>query len=474
MKRSLFVLSFALILSACGSEDQGKSDAAQAAGCNVTPKATREVKSENILAAASSRFIVKFSAKAGVSSRGARIARSQRISAKLAKGSDISELGEDLSLIKLPAQSNASELVQQLGMSGEEIEYIEPDAKVHATFAPNDPKLSSQWAHAIVNSAAAWDISRGSSSVIVAVLDSGLDYTHPDLAANVWNNPGEIAGNGLDDDHDGFIDDVHGWNFVSNNNKPIADDSAFHGTHVAGTIGAVGNNGIGVSGHAPNVKLMALKFLGNDGSGYTSDAVKGVNYAVDHHANIINNSWGGSSRSQALSDAIDRARAAGILFVVAAGNEGSNNDQVNSYPTNYPQDNIVRVAASDINDKLASWSNYGAKKVDLAAPGVNIYSTKNGNSYQYLSGTSMATPLVSGVLATMIAARPDLSYKQIKGALLSTVDVKSSFKGKVAWNGRVNAGRALQKVTSLDANTETPEPPPTEPSDPAAPSANCE
>ncbi|MGE3263177.1 MAG: S8 family peptidase [Bacteriovoracia bacterium] len=455
MRRWLPMVGLVLVLSACGSDENENAQVA-AGGCETD--GARQVRSESALAAVpGNRFIIKFSQRAGARSLGTRRQRTQRMMSGLRQGGRVEEVGEDLSVLILPEATTKSELAKQL--PAEEIEYIEPDAKVFASFIPDDPKLSSQWAHAMIGSSAAWDISRGSASVVVAVLDSGVDYTHPDLAANMWKNPGEIAGNGIDDDGDGFVDDLYGWNFVSNNNSPMADDGSFHGTHVAGTVGAVGDNGIGISGHSPKVKLMALKFLGSEGAGYTSDAIKGVNYAVDHGAKIINNSWGGSSKSQALSAAIDHARAAGVLFVVAAGNEGQNNDKVDAYPTNYPQDNLVRVAASNSSDKLVSWSNYGAKKVDLAAPGVNIYSTKNGNSYQNLSGTSMATPLVSGVLATMIAVRPDLSYQQIKGALLETVDVKSAYRGKVAWNGRVNAAKALAEVVRLDVNWTPPDPP---------------
>jgi thermitase len=458
MLRALAFCVLVLSLSACGSPVAETNATAAAPTCSIAGAKAAE-SAAAVQEIPGNRFIIKYKERAGIQSVGSRLARTQRIGARLSKGTKISELDSNLAVMLMPQEISVNDLAAKL--PAEEIEYVEPDFKVHGSFISDDPKISNQWAHAVVNSAAAWDVSRGSSSVIVAILDSGIDYNHEDLAANTWSNPGEIPGDGIDNDGNGFVDDIHGWNFVDNNNTPIADDSAFHGTHVAGTVGAVGNNGIGISGHAQNVRLMALKFLGSDGSGYTSDAVKGIKYAIARGAKIINNSWGGGSKSATLSAAIDDARAAGILFVVAAGNEGVNNDKVASYPTNYPQDNIVRVAASDSSDKLASWSNYGPTKVDLAAPGVSIYSTKNGNAYQYLSGTSMATPLVSGVLATMIAARPDLTYLQIKGALLETVDVIASLKGRVAWNGRINAGKALQAVAALDAHWTPPEPPPT-------------
>lgn len=455
MLRACLVLGLGFILSACGS-DEPEGEATGATECSVDA-ATVAVASKP--AEPTTRYIVKFSNRTSRLSAGNRLLRTQKLASAITGGARVEELGHDVSLLKLNAPIAKEQLERQLPKA--EIEYIEPDEKVYASYLPDDPKLSSQWAHEMVNSSEAWDVSRGSSSVVVAVLDTGIDYTHQDLAANMWRNPKETAGNGVDDDGNGYVDDVYGWNFVDDSNAPLADDaSSFHGTHVAGTVGAVGNNGVGIAGHSPKVKLMALKFLSKDGGGYTSDAVKGVNYAVKMKAKIINNSWGGGSKSQALSDAIDRARAAGVLFVVAAGNSAQNNDKVDSYPTNYPQDNLVRVAASDSNDKLARFSNYGPRKVDLAAPGVKIYSTKNGNAYQNLSGTSMATPLVSGVLATMIAARPDLSYRQIKGALLANVDAKSAYRGKVLWNGRVNAARALNAVDRVSLDWEPPSPPP--------------
>lgn len=336
-------------------------------------------------------------------------------------------------------------------------EYVEPDYPVSVALESNDKYLSSQWAHRVVHSAAAWDISRGSQAVIVAVLDTGTDPAHPDLAANLWTNPGEIAGNGIDDDGNGLVDDVHGWNFGENSASILADDAgSFHGTHVSGTIGAVGNNGIGISGHAQEVRLMTLKFLKSTGAGSSADAIRGIDYAIENGARIISNSWGSRNYSRALFEAIGRARDHGILFVAAAGNSGTNNDTSVFYPANYEHDNVISVAASTSTDKLASFSNYGNRTVHLAAPGQGIYSTKNDGKYQSMSGTSMATPLVSGVLATMLAARPDLNYLQLKGALLASVDEIAEMRGKVMWNGRVNAQRALTLVSGLSTSWEPP------------------
>jgi len=450
-KQGLFFGLFAfLFLAACGGSEETKNTNA-AVTCPVD-----EVDGEISLPVAhahgalqkeipSTRFIIKLAKTDG----DIQIAslRKNRVADILQNEASIEEINNNFYKLEFKKELRSSDVAELL--DSRDYEYIEPDFKVHTALSTNDTLVANQWAHKKINSAAAWDISRGSGSITVAVIDTGIDYNHPDLAGNMWKNPNEISNNGIDDDGNGLVDDVYGWNFVSNNNKPLADDaSTYHGTHVAGTIGAVGNNGIGVSGHAQVVKLMALKFLGSGGSGYTSDAIKAVNYAVSKHVKVISNSWGSSSYSQSLSDAIDGARAAGILFVAAAGNSGSNNDTKNFYPANYPQDNIISVASSTSSDALSSFSSYGANTVDIAAPGSSIYSTKNGSSYQYLSGTSMATPLVSGVLATMFALRPDLSYSQIKSALLQNVDIINSMKGKIVSNGRINAYRALAAINN--------------------------
>lgn len=370
----------------------------------------------------------------------------------------VEPVATDLYGIDVGREATSAEVASML--DAQDFEYIEPDHEVHAVApvaepagpAGGDAMLGQQWAHAAVQSASAWTISRGSSRVIVAVLDSGVDVTHPDLAANVWTNPG-IGADGQDRDGNGFLGDLHGWNFVAGNGNVQADDArSFHGTHVAGTIGAIGGNGLGISGHAPRVTLLPVKFIGKSGSGFTSDAIRGIDYAIAKGARIINNSWGSSSAgSRALSDAIGRARAAGVLFIAAAGNDGADTDAKAFYPAGYPHDNIVRVAATDRADRLAGFSNFGARSVDLAAPGVSILSTKNGGAYQYLSGTSMATPLVAGVLATMAAARPDLGYRDLRRALLQSVDSVPDLRGRVSTGGRLNAFRALTTVRQMSA-----------------------
>ena len=329
----------------------------------------------------------------------------------------------------------------------------EPDYIVHADLTPNDPNFNSLYglnntgqtggtSDADIDAPEAWNVDTGSGNAIVAIIDTGIDYTHPDLAANMWHNPGEIAGNGVDDDRNGLIDDVYGADYANNDGDPRDDNG--HGSHVAGTIGAVGDNGVGVAGVNWHVQLMAVKFLAANGSGSISNAVKGLNYAVAKGAVVSNNSWGGGGFSSAMSTAIDAARTAGHIFVAAAGNSGLNNDSSPNYPSNYPQDNVLAVAATDQNDNLASFSNYGASTVDLAAPGVNIYSTYMNGGYATLSGTSMATPHVTGAVALLRDAHPGWTYTQVITALKATVDPKAGLSGKVASGGRLNLDGAIR------------------------------
>ena len=246
---------------------------------------------------------------------------------------------------------------------------------------PNDGNFSSQWGFqntgqtggtpgADINAPAAWDISTGSDTVIVAVIDTGVFYNHSDLSSNIWNNTGEISGNGIDDDYNGYIDDTGGWDFVNSDNDPSDDQK--HGTHVSGTIGAVGNNSIGVTGMNWKVKIMPLKAFNFEGIGYTSDQIAAIEYANANGASVISNSWGGGHYSQSLKDAIDASPA---VVVCAAGNSASSNDAIPVYPAGYSSANIISVAATDHNDLLASFSNFGLNSVDLAAPGTNIWST---------------------------------------------------------------------------------------------------
>ncbi|GIV36881.1 MAG: hypothetical protein KatS3mg032_1260 [Cyclobacteriaceae bacterium] len=290
----------------------------------------------------------------------------------------------------------------------------------------------------------------GSNTVWIGIIDEGYMYTHEDLAANAGTNPGEIAGNGVDDDGNGYVDDVYGWDFAGNNNTVFDGTGDDHGTHVAGTIGAVGGNSKGVAGVVWSVKLMNAKFLGSTG-GTTANAIKAVDYFTDlklrHNINLVatNNSWGGGGYSQGLYDAIERANQAGILFIAAAGNSTNNNDTNPSYPASYNNTNIIAVASIDSNGSISSFSNYGATTVDLGAPGRSIYSTVPAKSrgrivsaYASYSGTSMATPHVTGGAALYAASHPGATASQIKNAILNSVVPTSSLNGKTLTGGRLN------------------------------------
>ncbi|NBT14718.1 MAG: subtilase, partial [Planctomycetia bacterium] len=311
---------------------------------------------------------------------------------------------------------------------------VEPDFAIAPTALPNDPSFSRLWGLrnvgqpaaagvADIRAETAWNTTTGSRNVVVAVIDTGVDYTHPDLAANIWTNPREIAGDGIDNDGNGLVDDLRGWDFANNDANPMDDNG--HGTHVAGTIGATGNNGAGVTGVNWAVSILPLKFLTASGSGSTSSAIAAVNYATqmrrDFGVNIVatNNSWGGGGFSSILRDAIDAGGRAGILFVAAAGNDGANADVTPQYPASYPGTSIISVAATTRDNTLASFSNYGLTSVDVAAPGSGIYSTVPGNAYATYSGTSMATPHVAGTVALLAAAYPTANAAQIRSAILT-------------------------------------------------------
>jgi thermitase len=322
----------------------------------------------------------------------------------------------------------------------------------------NDEMFLRQWglfnsgqnggrAGADISAMRAWAVTTGSDQVVVAVLDSGVDYSHPDLANNIWTRP-QIIKAYQDDDltSDGPIDDVHGFNFVDDNDDPMDDNG--HGTHCAGIIGAEGDNELGIAGVNWNVKIMPLRFMDADGTGTTKDAIEAINYVIDRkragvNVRIISASWGSTAKSRALEDVIRRAFDEGILFMAAAGNSSSNNDQTPHYPSSYNLGNVVSVAALDRNDQLASFSNYGVKSVHVAAPGQEILSTWLEHGFAEKKGTSMATPFVSGVAALILAQNPQMSVSDLRARLLKSVDALPALKGKVSSGGRINAAKAV-------------------------------
>jgi len=327
-----------------------------------------------------------------------------------------------------------------------------PNRLVTCDSLPDDGNWGLQWSMPIIQAPQAWDIVSGNPSVVVAVVDTGVAYLHPDLAANRWINPGEIADNGLDDDGNGFVDDVGGWDFVDNDSSP--GDPNTHGTHVAGIIGAVGDNGIGVAGVNWSTSIMALRFMDASGSGWISDSVLAINYATmmrnlyGVNVRVINASYGSTGGSDAAEEAaIAAAGAAGILFVAAAGNDGVDADTAPHYPSCYALDNIISVANSDANDHIVGTSNYGRTTVDLAAPGDLIYSTVTGQTYTYKSGTSMAAPHVAGVAALAWSIAPAATYQQIRDAILRGADpLPAADLGKTVTDGRLNALGALREL----------------------------
>lgn len=319
---------------------------------------------------------------------------------------------------------------------------------------PNDPKFAEQWAlnnpaengkaRADIDALKAWAKTRGSSEVVIAVLDSGVDYTHPDLVSNMWFRPDNVPQ--YKDDELGTFNDVRGFNAVDNLSDPMDDNG--HGTHCSGIIGAEGDNDEGIAGINWNVRIMPLKFLGRGGFGTTKDAIEAINYAINRKQNgvnvrIINASWGSTSYSKALEDAIRAAGENGILFVAAAGNATTDNDKRPHYPSNYNLPNVISVAATDKNDNLASFSNYGVKTVHIAAPGREILSTWLGDEYREASGTSMAAPQVAGVAGLIVANEPKITVEKLRERLLKSVDKLDSLSGKVENGGRINAAKAL-------------------------------
>jgi len=370
----------------------------------------------------------------------------------------VAGLSNSGSSIKLVGEDSLKSACNKIANSeiGCEINHV---LKLSAT--PNDSSWSSLSGLRKISSEAAWNSSTGSRSIKVAVIDTGVDYNHPDLIENIALNTAEVPNNGIDDDNNGYIDDYYGFNFNEGNSN--SDDDNGHGTHVAGTIGAVGNNALGVVGVNWQVGIIPVKVLSAQGSGTLSSVIAGVNYAVARGAHVLNLSLGGGGFSQSFYSAIQNANNAGALLIAAAGNESNNNDTLPSYPANYNLPNVISVAATSSNDSLASFSNYGAS-VHIAAPGVNILSTLPGGTYGAYSGTSMATPHVAGAAALLKAFSPGSSMLQIKSALLNNGDIIGSLSGKVATSARMNVAAAMSALGGGSSEpTPGPAPEPTPP-----------
>jgi len=358
-------------------------------------------------------------------------------------------------LFKLELSSNGRDAVLdaiQMLRKDPNVEFAEPDYLVKAARIPNDPQFDQQYGmnnegqtggtkDADIDAIEAWDVFTGSDEeIIIGIIDSGVDYLHPDLINNMWQNLGEIPDNGIDDDGNGFVDDYYGWDFADDDNDPM--DVNGHGTHCSGIIAAEGNNGIGVCGVMWNTKIMALKFLNNHGLGNYSDAIDALNYATAMNVPLTNNSWGGGAYSQALEEVIAQSG----IFVTSAGNNNSDIDLYPEYPAGYDLDNIISVAATDHFDRKSDLSNYGSRSVDLAAPGVDILSSTPNNDYQFLSGTSMAAPHVSGAIGLSWSRNPGLSSLEIKNAVLKSVDTISSMQEITVTGGRLNVKNLIDHV----------------------------
>lgn len=396
--------------------------------------------------------------------------------------SDRIESVRGLTVIDDLDNADAAAVAEQYSAMSEFVEYAEPNYEIKldvptsparasdtlerqfAYDVPNDPMFGDQWAlnnsgadggteRADIDALEAWQSTIGSEEVVVAVLDSGVDFNHEDLKNNMWTRPANLAA--YRDAELGEINDLHGYNGTDAIKDPMDDNG--HGTHCAGIIGAEGNNGIGVTGINQKVQIMPLKFLGRGGFGSTNDAIEAINYAIARkldgvNVRVISASWGSTSKSKALEDTIKAAAEADILFVAAAGNDSSDNDKRPHYPSNYNAPNIISVAALDRNDQLASFSNYGAKTVHVAAPGKDILSTWLKGTYREASGTSMATPYVSGIAALIIASDPQISMKSLRARILGSADTLTQLDGRVETGSRVCAANALGNIVKRHAH----------------------
>jgi subtilisin family serine protease len=367
-------------------------------------------------------------------------------------GAQVDAVSEQLSIHVVRAPGQTVQDLLQTYSNHPDVLYAEPNYIVSAVKTPNDALYSSLWGMTKIGAASAWNLTTGKASLVVGIIDSGVDYNHPDLVGNIWSAPAAFTLN-----VGGVVVNcaagTHGFNAITKSCDPL--DDLDHGTHVAGSIGATGDNTIGVAGVNWTTRIMALKFLDSQGNGSTSNAISAVEFAreVKNHfagtatpvdIRVLSNSWGGGGYSQSLLDQINFANADNILFVAAAGNYSSNNDILPFYPATYNASNVISVAATTSSDALAGFSNYGAATVDLGAPGQSINSTLMGGGYTYSSGTSMATPYVAGAALLTLAACPSLSTLALRNAILNNVDILPSLQGKTITGGRLNVDKAVR------------------------------
>lgn len=425
-----------------------------AGGAGAAPSDNHKTEFLHGKEAAASEVLVKF-----------RAATPQEIiQAEIAEDVDEAEYVGSTHVMRFHSKSkNVDTLISELSARAD-VEYAEPNYIVHAIATPNDPSFGQLWglqntgqsilgvtgtSGADINATSAWDISTGSTANVAAVIDTGIDYTHPDLAANIWSAPSNftvtIGGSSIT-----CQAGSHGFNAITNTCDPMDDNN--HGTHVSGTIGALGNNSMGVVGVNWKASIMGSKFLDASGSGTLANAINAIDFVIQTktffggaaNVRVLSNSWGGGGFSQSLLDEINKTNTNDMLFVAAAGNSGLNNDATSSYPSNYNAPNVVAVAATDNRDSLASFSNYGSKTVDLGAPGVSVASTIRGEKYAYMSGTSMATPHVSGAAILILSKCSSLDTAGLKADILSNVDTISSLAGKTVMGGRLNVTKAIR------------------------------
>jgi len=455
-----FFLFGAMVFISTGCSDQESLSVLNTQSSeDVQTRSVTETSTDSLFVA--NEVLIKFKTDASSSDKDSALSKVSGTVAEKILTHSMKQSGDNEGLFLVKTPENVQNAVGKLKKLTA-VEYVEPNYIYTIDEMPNDSYFTDGLLWGMYGSAtspaneygcgaaAAWAGGHtGSNDIYVGIIDEGYMYTHDDLAANVGKNPGEIEGNKIDDDGNGYVDDVYGWNFADNNNKIFDVSTDDHGTHVAGIIGASGNNGIGVAGVCWNVKLLNAKFMNKKG-GTTADAIKAIDYFTElkkSGVNIVatNNSWSGGGYSQALYDAIERANVAGIIFVAAAGNDGCRNDVLPTYPASYTNSNIISVASITSTGELSYFSNFGVKSVDIAAPGSGIFSCipqkikgKAVSAYASYDGTSMAAPFVTGATALYLSTHPGAKASEIINAILSSATPTPSLLGKCVTGGRLN------------------------------------